>query len=340
MPFDKLRVTWHMDIKSETWKLKLMLRLRSATKFINQRFRASGKLLISGEYAVLDGAFAFAIPTKLGQTLEVIYSEKTENPVLVWEAFLHDGSLWFSAEFELKPLSLLKSSDAKFASKLLEIFKAVQQLNPGFFQEQTQNIHCRTQLEFPQNWGLGSSSTLIYLLAKFTDVDEFELNNLTFKTSGYDIACAGVDYPILYQISDGERKMAPVKFYPDFMGKLYFVYLNQKQDTQLSVSKQYKSKPKSEKLVEEISSLTGKIVEVKTLEEFEYCINLHEELLSAHIEIPKVKDLYFPDYEGSVKSLGAWGGDYVLVTARDDFQTYFKSKGYDTIYSFEKLLKV
>ncbi len=300
-------------------------------------FRANGKLLISGEYAVLDGALAFAFPTKLGQTLDVKYLDPLESPKLKWEAFLDDGSLWFSAEFDLKTLELLQGSDAKLASKLLEILKIIEQLNPGFFKKQVNNIHCKTQLEFPKDWGLGSSSTLIYLLAQFSGVDEFELNKLTFNTSGYDIACASREYPILYQISDEKRRIEKAVFRPEFLDELYFVYLNQKQDTQFSVSAQYKSKSLNEKLIAEISLFTEKIVKSKRLEEFESCLKRHEELLSAHLDVPKIKDLNFSDYGGCVKSLGAWGGDFVLVTKREGCQDYFRSKGYSTILTFKDL---
>lgn len=305
---------------------------------LNKTFRANGKLYIAGEYTVLDGGLSFAIPTKLGQTLEVNYLENSENPKLIWEAFLDDNSLWFSAEFELNPLNLLKSSNAKFASKLWEIFKAIELLSPDFFTNQNRNIHCKTQLEFPKDWGLGSSSTLTYLLAEFSGVDAFELNKLTFNTSGYDVACASSNSPILYQITENSRRIEPVKFNPEFKGELYFVYLNQKQDTQVSVSKIYKSKPKNEELVKEISILTEKILNASNLPEFEEFINQHENLLSQHLEIPKVKDLYFSDYEGSVKSLGAWGGDFVLVTYRSGFENYFQLKGYQTILTLEELM--
>ena len=305
---------------------------------LNKTFRANGKLYIAGEYTVLDGGLSFAIPTKLGQTLEVNYLEYSENPKLIWEAFLEDNSLWFSAEFELNPLNLLKSSNAKFASKLWEIFKAIEKLNPDFFRNQTQNIHCRTQLEFPKDWGLGSSSTLTYLLAEFSGVDAFELNKLTFNTSGYDVACASSNSPILYQITENSRRIEPVKFNPEFKGELYFVYLNQKQDTQVSVSKIYKSKPKNEELVKEISILTEKMLNASNLSKFEKYINRHEDLLSQHLEIPKVKDLYFSDYAGSVKSLGAWGGDFVMVTEHGNFREYFSEKGFTTIFSFREMV--
>lgn len=301
-------------------------------------FRANGKLYIAGEYIVLDGGLSFAVPTKLGQTLEIEYLDDSENRTLLWEAFLVDKSLWFSAEFDLKSLSVLNSSDKKLAQKLKELFQAIEKLNPYFFKNQTRNIHCKTQLEFPKEWGLGSSSTLIYLLAKFAHVDEFELSDLTFKTSGYDVACASRNTPILYQISENKRKIQPIEFRPDFLDKLYFIYLNQKQDTQIGVSKQYKSKPKNQHLVDEISRLTQQIIDAKTLEEFEFAVNQHENLLSAHLEIPKVKDLYFSDYEGSVKSLGAWGGDFVMVTQRDNFKKYFESKGYSIIFSYKEIM--
>lgn len=301
-------------------------------------FRANGKLLISGEYAVLDGALAFAIPTKSGQTLEVDYLENSENPVLIWDAFLHDRSLWFSAEFELKSLRILNFSDEELTRKLKELFQAIEQLNPGFFKDQTRNIHCKTQLEFSKDWGLGSSSTLIHLLAQFSETDAFELNKLTFKTSGYDIACAGMNSPILYQNMSSGRKIEPVMFRSEFSDRLYFVHLNQKQDTQIHVSKNYRDLPKDTEWLNGISSLSFNILNAKSLDEFETLMNLHEEMISSKLNLPKVKDLYFTDYKGSVKSLGAWGGDFLLVTARDGFEAYFKSRGYNTIYSFSEMI--
>lgn len=299
-------------------------------------YRANGKLYIAGEYTVLDGGLSFAIPTKLGQTLEVNYLESAENPRLKWEAYLHDESLWFSAEFDLKTVSVIECSSEKLAQKLNEIFQAIQQLNPDFFRNQSRNILCKTQLEFPKDWGLGSSSTLTYLLAQFSGVDEFELNKLTFNTSGYDIACASRNYPILYQISGGSRRIEKVDFQPEFVDELYFVYLNQKQDTQISVSAQYKSKPKNEKLVAEISSLVEQMTTTKSLKEFEKLMNRHEDLLSSHLGVSKVKDIYFPDYDGSVKSLGAWGGDFVMVTKREGMVSYFSEKGFFAIHTFRE----
>lgn len=304
-----------------------------------KRFRANGKLLISGEYAVLDGALALAVPTRLGQSLEVVHSDTNKaSPKLLWEAFLDDGELWFSAEFDLNTLSLIDYSNEKLANKLLEIFQAIESLQPNFFQNQTQDLHCKTQLEFPKDWGLGSSSTLIYLLAQWTEVDAFELNRLTFNTSGYDVACAGVDSPILYQIKDGKRHIEEVEFEPEFLDQLYFVHLNQKQDTQVSVAKDYKNLPKDIDWLNGVSAMTYNMLHAKSLEEFEMLMNLHEELIVYHLKFAKVKGILFQDYEGSVKSLGAWGGDFALVTARPGLQTYLESKGYLTLFQYKELI--
>ncbi|MET3731027.1 GYDIA family GHMP kinase [Moheibacter stercoris] len=302
-----------------------------------QEFRANGKLLIAGEYTVLDGGLAFAIPTKLGQFLKVSY-ENSEEKYLNWEARLSDMEVWFSAKFELPTLNVIEASNSILAEKLVEIFQAIEKLNSSFFENFHQSISCVTQLEFPKDWGLGSSSTLIYLLAKWAGVNEFELSNLTFKTSGYDIASAGNDAPILYQLINLKPKIESVDFSPSFLDQLYFLYLNQKQDTQLGVAQSYKSLPKNDCLIDEISDLVMKIYKAKSLEEFERNIDQHEELLSEFMNRPKVKDLYFSDYEGSVKSLGAWGGDFVLVTKRNDFQAYFESKGYSILLPFRDLI--
>jgi hypothetical protein len=59
-----------------------------------------------------------------------------------------------------------------------------------------------TQLTFPRQWGLGTS-TLINI-AQWTQINAFTLLKSSFGGSGYDIACAQNDEPIIYQIVDQE----------------------------------------------------------------------------------------------------------------------------------------
>lgn len=300
-------------------------------------FSANGKLLISGEYAVLDGALALAVPCRFGQTLEVDFLTST-FPALKWSALLSDSSLWFTAEYGLKDLNLIQSSDEKSALKLKEILEAVEKIKPGCLSALNQSVHCTTQLEFPKDWGLGSSSTLIWLLAQFTGADAFALNKLSFKTSGYDVAAASSDTPFFYQLKENQRLIEPIAFNPVFKDRLFFVHLNQKQDTQISVSANYKNLKTDKDWLNGISALTYNMQKTNSLEEFGKLMELHEEMIASRIGLKKVKELYFSDYDGAIKSLGAWGGDFVMITAVDGFETYFKSKGYATILSFDALI--
>ena len=71
------------------------------------RFYSNGKLLLTGEYLVLDGAKSLAVPTKFGQDLVV---EPIENNELIWASFDHLNQCWFEATFELPKLRLQSAS--------------------------------------------------------------------------------------------------------------------------------------------------------------------------------------------------------------------------------------
>ena len=63
---------------------------------MKQTFYSNGKLLLTGEYVVLDGALALALPTKFGQNLIV---EPISSEQILWKSFDQDGSTWFEDEF-------------------------------------------------------------------------------------------------------------------------------------------------------------------------------------------------------------------------------------------------
>ncbi|MFN5366863.1 MAG: hypothetical protein ACK5CH_15765 [Bacteroidota bacterium] len=67
--------------------------------------RASGKLLLTGEYFVLDGATALALPVRYGQRLEV--SPTRPSGLFAWNSRDEHGNPWFSVEYELPYLSVL-----------------------------------------------------------------------------------------------------------------------------------------------------------------------------------------------------------------------------------------
>jgi hypothetical protein len=72
------------------------------------------------------------------------------------------------------------------------------------------------------------------------------------------------------------------------------------------------------------------------LEHFSEACRSHEALLSMLIQRPTVQDRLFPDFPGVVKSLGAWGGDFVMAAADEPSaaETYFNKKGYPVCLSF------
>ena len=305
-------------------------------------FYSNGKLLLTGEYLVLDGAKAFAIPTKFGQDLAV---EKIEEPQLIWGSFDHNGNCWFEAIFELPKLRLISctfSSDKEgnaetIAETLLEILSEAKKMNPDFL-NQGGGFIVKTKLTFPRNWGLGSSSTLINSIASWAKVDAFQLLWNSFRGSGYDIACAQNNSPIFYQLSDKKPMIEKVDFNPNFKQNLFFVHLNQKQDSKKGIAKFRQTKENISQQIHDISVISDGFLNAKSLLDFEKLMIEHEKIISSIIQQKPVKSELFPDYFGEIKSLGAWGGDFVLATGNEKSIGYFKNKGFETILGFEKMI--
>jgi mevalonate kinase len=293
-------------------------------------YRSNGKLLLSGEYVVLDGALALAIPTRFGQSMMVGSFEK---PQLVWRSLNHKNEIWFEAIFPMKEiLTGAVNSQNAVANRLIEILQSAKKLNPRFLDSE-EGYHVTTHLEFSANWGLGSSSTLINNVAQWAGVDPYKLLELTFGGSGYDIACAMHESVITYRLKDGLREVTQVSFNPPFREALSFVYLNRKQNSRESIV-QYKARSVAKAAsISEISDISSKIVNCRTLEEFDTLITSHEQIISKIIGQESIKKTLFNDYPGAIKSLGGWGGDFVLVTG-DDPQEYFRKKGYITIIPY------
>ena len=67
-------------------------------------------------------------------------------------------------------------------------------------------------------------------------------------------------------------------------------------------------------------------------------MNAHEILISNLIEQETIKSKLFNDFNGEIKSLGAWGGDFVLATSKTNPTAYFKTKGFDTVISYKEMV--
>ena len=306
------------------------------------KFYSNGKLLLTGEYVVLDGATSLAVPTKYGQDLTI---QPIEEPVLVWGSFTDEGNCWFEAQFSLPKLRLTSASfnsnnegsSETIAETLQTILQEARKLNPDFLQTEKGFI-VKTNLTFPQDWGLGSSSTLINNIATWANVNPFDLLWNAFSGSGYDIACAKYNSPIFYTLKDSKPIISEVNFSPTFKDNLFFVYLNQKQNSREGIKRYREKKQHIEKEIQRISDLSKEMVLATSLSDFENIVEKHENIIASIVELPKVKEQLFSDYFGQVKSLGAWGGDFVLATGNQDSLTYFKQKGYTTVIPYKNMI--
>ncbi len=299
-------------------------------------FHSNGKLLITGEYAVLDGARALALPTRHGQSLT---ATAIESQQLKWTSFDQNDRIWFETTFNLgQPLFQHKRATVPpVAETLSRILMEARRMNPKFLHGNV-GYRVETRLGFPRDWGLGSSSTLINNIAQWAQVDAYRLLWNAFSGSGYDIACAQNDSALLYQLENGVPKVEPIRFEPPFRDQLFFVHLNKKQDSREGIA-QYRNRNFDRiELVGAISQITEKVVHCNTLLEFEALLTEHEDVLSGVLGMDTVKKSIFPDFGGSVKSLGAWGGDFVLATGGAETPRYFKEKGYDTVIPYSQMI--
>ncbi|MBF0297260.1 MAG: GHMP kinase [Oligoflexia bacterium] len=304
-----------------------------------QNFYGHGKLLLTGEYFVLDGALGLALPATVGQTLNVKYLSSFTTH-LDWKAITSENGNWFNAKFDLWHFDIIDSSDIKQAETLQKILRQARIQNAHFLRDR-EEVSVETKLEFPINWGLGASSTLIYNVAQWAYVAPFELLSKTVGGSGYDVACAQATGPILYERKDEETRWSHVNFNPIFKDKLYFVYSGNKQSTAEAITLYQNAPNKDKKIIEDISKITQELVITKSFNYFKKLIVQHENIVSKFLQREKVKDLYLKDFQGVVKSLGAWGGDFWLVASdmsAEETVNYFYQKGLKTIIPYCELV--
>ena len=295
-----------------------------------KKIHSNGKLLITGEYLVLDGAISLALPCNYGQSL----SFKSHNKdILNWISLDVNKEIWFEASFEASSFKVQKTSDDNIVKWVQKILKASSELSKSKKKLKGTIIN---ELEFPSNWGLGSSSTLLNNISNLYEIDPYDLHFSTTNGSGYDIACASSNSSLTYQIINNKPIVNPMDWNPNYKNEIIFIYLNKKQKSNLEI-KRYNKLKKNPDLVNEISNITKKIIRSKNITEFEKFIDQHELIISELMQTKTVKEKYFSDYNGSIKSLGAWGGDFILATKNN--KNYFLEKGFNTVFSFSELIK-
>ncbi len=331
---------------------------------MNKTFYSNGKLLLTGEYVVLDGALSLSIPTKFGQSLTV---EDFPERKLIWKSLDVDGNTWFEYEFDLE---LFCHSELVSESQNAAMLKQVQHDNKGYFDKLSMTVRndkvaitlfkilleakkqnpnfltsekgykITTKLGFDRNWGLGSSSTLINNIAQWSKMDAFELLWSNFSGSGYDIAAAQRNKPFTYQLLDGKPIVNEVDFSPPFADQLYFVYLNKKQNSNNEIAQYEKHKIINSNSIDEVNAITSAIISCKNVTDFEKLLAEHEKLMASIIKITPIKEKLFSDYFGELKSLGAWGGDFILATGNETTVSYFKNKGFKVVVPYKEMVLI
>lgn len=294
------------------------------------KYYASGKLLLFGEYLVLRGARCLAIPLRYGQSMTVTTQS---NKSISWRAKTGE-SVWFSASFDLE-LECMEASNTKKARQISELLTHIKAYNATLFHS---GLAIETQTDFPAKWGFGTSSTLISLLAEWSDMNPYLLLENSFGGSGYDVACAKANHPILYRIeSKNPIRLALAKA---VTSKLLFVYSGKKQETKSELTR-FDSLQIALDTIEKMNRIVEQAANATAIESFEDAMAESEEMLSQILKRRAIKDAYFPDYPFAVKSLGAWGGDFFMASFRNEAESrsYFKKRGYPIQFKYDELIK-
>lgn len=303
------------------------------SSFIGKTYRAQGKLLLTGEYFVLDGALALALPTKMGQRFEILESKDSD---LTWESYDSDGNCWFSGTYAIPDLELIQSNQTEVALRLQQLLRQVFS-HSNLSSQALSGCNIQSHLEFSRHWGLGSSSTLISFLAELTGVNPYQLLEATFGGSGYDLACAQATGPILYQNKTAQH----IKFKPAFAEQLYFVYLGKKQNSREGIQRYRALGQIASETIAAVSQLTHDFLNSPDLDAFESNIIHHETLVAKTLNLPRAQALWFADFWGQIKSLGAWGGDFVLATSNRgavETKAYFQKNGFTVLLPYAEMV--
>lgn len=294
-----------------------------------------GKLLLTAEYAVLDGACALALPTVKGQKFTI--TQKDQANTVIWQALDCEGKLWFWAEIRTSDWTVIKTNETGSARAIIQLLKAIHAQNPSMFPSGS-GLKIKCQLEFPQDWGLGSSSTLIAAMAEWSKTDPYWLSKKTFGGSGYDLAAANMNGPFIYQLSENGPKIKTTPLNWPFKDQLYFIHRNKKQNSRESIA-HYRNRSINETWLNQINDLTQEFIQARDAQDFGQLIRAHESAIAGALNLIPVKQELFPDFKGEIKSLGGWGGDFMLALGPKSSPDYFKAKGFPTVISFADMVR-
>ncbi len=205
-------------------------------------------------------------------------------------------------------------------------------------------LRLSTHLEFAREWGLGSSATLSYLLAAWAGADAQAVNRAEFGGSGYDIACAAAEGPLVYRLTGAQPvpSSQAVAFAPVWLAGASLVHLGHKRDSRQAIA-DYRAQAGQElpRFVAVADELTAAILTCTDRAAAIELLRRHEAMIGYVTHQTPVGKGRFADFPGVVKSLGAWGGDFVLALATEadlDVAAYFAEHDLSTVLPAGDLL--
>ncbi|HHN48063.1 MAG TPA: hypothetical protein ENN08_03910 [Bacteroidales bacterium] len=301
------------------------------------QYYSHGKLMISGEYLVLLGARAFAIPVRFGQSM--LTQESGADGLIYWKTKVQDKA-WFEAEFTTTDFTITRCNQEQAAGFVRNLLIAARQLNPDFLHGNT-GLMVECFVDFDMQWGLGSSSSLISNVAYWADIDPLELHAKVSKGSGYDVACARSTKPVLFEPGAGKPNISLVDFRPSFSKHIYFIHLGKKKDSQADVEIFLCKKSNYPLEIERISKISRRMAVSDNYHEFGELMHEHEEIMSAVLQKATLKASRFSDFAGEIKSLGAWGGDFAMALwpyDKGSLTKYLADKNTGLVFSLNEMM--
>src|SRR5690606_24801583 len=232
-------------------------------------YYASGKLLLFGEYLVLKGARSLSIPLRYGQKMKVVPVEIEE---INWTSKVLTKE-WFSAKFTTR-LEMIETTDEQVAASVLHLLKLLHDEKPTLF---SGGLGFHLEADFPMEWGFGSSSTLISLLAQWSGADPFKLLKNSFGGSGYDVACATADSPIIFEAGRNSKKA--VELSEKITSKLLFIYSGKKQKSKNEVLR-FEEIAVTENQIQQMNNLIDSVIACEEIKKLEAVIEQSERMLS------------------------------------------------------------
>lgn len=277
--------------------------------------------MLCGEYAVLCGALAIAFPTKFRQCMEVEYRPGTG--LIHWQSYDFEGFQWLRCSFHPDDdcsVHALKNVLQPIQAMLCCVRRHRPELMPA-----DQDITFRVKASFRKEWGLGSSSALIANMARWSGVDPWELMQLSFPGSGYDVAVAFHGKALTYRLAENERQIKFLEFVPAWLGDFRVVFTGKKVNSRDSVNENKSMFHKLEPFVAELDRIARGLLTAESCDEACVLLRNYESILADTLEMEPGARL-FPSYSGTIKSLGAWGGDAILVEYRQgEFEEVFQN---------------